>query len=572
MNNQIISVAYSTFINKGAFALLLGSGISRKSGIPTGWEITLKLIGQLATLEKQDPKGDLAQWYKDYYKEEPDYSDILERLTNTSEERLNLLRPFIEPTAGELEQGQKTPTVAHRQIARLVKEGYIKVIVTTNFDRLLENALKDLGEEPTVISNPEHIENSIPLIHSKITIIKINGDYLDTKFLNIKSELEQYDPRLTNMLRFIFENFGLITCGWSAQWDIALVDILKNSNKFRYSNYFTYLNKVDSAINDLIAIRKGQLVKIVDADSFFTEYAENVDALIKGNDQHPLTKQVVLQRLKKYLVKEEHKILLHDLFNDIVEDYIKKIQLVDRSAVPTIELLREVRNQYAKVSDLLLVTLINTSYWSKPYHHLYIINSIKRITTFNAIASNISYVQLENIGYFPALLLRYVCGMSSIAGCNFKLLHTVLTLQIQTKYKLEPYVKLTENNSVIERENMRSIDNNSYHLPMNEFIYGFLRPYFKDLIPIDSDYESIFNYYEFINSLVYSKIITFDFFPMGRFAYKDTKIANRVLERAQKEGNKFDLIIGGFYESYDLLKVDIEKFNNHYNKIRYNYY
>lgn len=34
---------------KGAYALLLGSGISRASQIPTGWEVTLDLIQKLAT-------------------------------------------------------------------------------------------------------------------------------------------------------------------------------------------------------------------------------------------------------------------------------------------------------------------------------------------------------------------------------------------------------------------------------------------------------------------------------------------------------------------------------------------
>lgn len=36
------------------------------------------------------------------------------------------------------------PTVAHKAIANLVKHGFIKVIVTTNFDRLLERALEEI--------------------------------------------------------------------------------------------------------------------------------------------------------------------------------------------------------------------------------------------------------------------------------------------------------------------------------------------------------------------------------------------------------------------------------------------
>ena len=34
----------------GACALLLGSGLSRAAGIPTGWEITLDLVRKVAAL------------------------------------------------------------------------------------------------------------------------------------------------------------------------------------------------------------------------------------------------------------------------------------------------------------------------------------------------------------------------------------------------------------------------------------------------------------------------------------------------------------------------------------------
>jgi hypothetical protein len=35
------ALAFSLFENKGVYALLLGSGLSRAAQIPTGWEITL---------------------------------------------------------------------------------------------------------------------------------------------------------------------------------------------------------------------------------------------------------------------------------------------------------------------------------------------------------------------------------------------------------------------------------------------------------------------------------------------------------------------------------------------------
>jgi hypothetical protein len=50
-NDPITKIAFSLYENKGVFALLLGSGLSRAADIPTGWEITLNLIRRVAMAE-----------------------------------------------------------------------------------------------------------------------------------------------------------------------------------------------------------------------------------------------------------------------------------------------------------------------------------------------------------------------------------------------------------------------------------------------------------------------------------------------------------------------------------------
>ena len=48
--DQLVKLAFSMEKNKGAYALLLGSGISISSGIPTGWGVVCDLIKKLAKL------------------------------------------------------------------------------------------------------------------------------------------------------------------------------------------------------------------------------------------------------------------------------------------------------------------------------------------------------------------------------------------------------------------------------------------------------------------------------------------------------------------------------------------
>jgi NAD-dependent SIR2 family protein deacetylase len=136
-------LALSVHDRPGVYALLLGSGVSRSAGIPTGWEIVVDLLRKLAALQNLSVASDveLVDWYRQKYDQEPEYSTLLDAIARRPEERQQLLRPYFEPNDDEREQGLKQPTVAHRAIAQLAARGLVRVIVTTNFDRLIETAL-----------------------------------------------------------------------------------------------------------------------------------------------------------------------------------------------------------------------------------------------------------------------------------------------------------------------------------------------------------------------------------------------------------------------------------------------
>ncbi len=67
MIDPMLSLAMSTHANPGVYALLLGSGVSRSAGIPTGWEVVLDLIRRLAAIESEDCEPDPEAWYKGKY-------------------------------------------------------------------------------------------------------------------------------------------------------------------------------------------------------------------------------------------------------------------------------------------------------------------------------------------------------------------------------------------------------------------------------------------------------------------------------------------------------------------------
>lgn len=253
--------------NPGSYAVFLGSGVSFSSRIPTGWDVIIDLISQIAILEDQKT-DDPYKWYKIRYNKEPNYSDLLSQVATTPLGRQNLLQKYFEPTDEEIKLGIKTPTKAHKSIASLVKRGFIKIIITTNFDRLIEKALHEVNIDPIVVKSSDDVESVPPLAHLKNPlIIKLNGDYLDLRFKNTIEELSAYDSRLCSLVKDVFSNYGLIVSGWSAKWDLEIVNMLKTTC-CGFETFWSEPFTLSENASELLESRKGLLVK-KSSDDFF---------------------------------------------------------------------------------------------------------------------------------------------------------------------------------------------------------------------------------------------------------------------------------------------------------------
>jgi hypothetical protein len=216
-------------------------------------------------------------------------------------ERGQVLRGYFEPNEDERERKLKQPTAAHRAIANLVLKGYFRLIVTTNFDRLLEQALADVGVQPVVISTADAVRGALPLAHSRCTLVKINGDYLDTRLRNTRDELERYEAPLDQLLDQIFDEYGLIVCGWSTDWDTALRAAMERCANHRFTTYWSARRPPTGSALDPVNLRRAVGVSIVDADRFFGERAEDPSALDSFSEVDPLSPKIAVAKLKKYL-------------------------------------------------------------------------------------------------------------------------------------------------------------------------------------------------------------------------------------------------------------------------------
>lgn len=327
MIDPATALAFSMFENRGVYALLLGSGVSRSAHIPTGWEIVLQLTARVAALEGVADQADWVAWHQERFGEPPNYSRLLDKLAQTAEERRAILHRLIEPTPADLEEGRKTPTRAHRAIARLVRDGFLRVIVTTNFDRLMENALREVGVEPTVVKSEDDLRGATPLIHTRCFILKVHGDYLDTRLRNTEGELGAYSPALDACLDRIFDEHGLVICGWSADWDEALRAAISRAPNRRFSLFWAARGRPSETALDLIRQRGGRTIPIDDADSFFDALQQRVEVQSSISRTHPLSVDLLVATAKRYLARPEHRIQLADL----VWGEVKRVQALAMS-------------------------------------------------------------------------------------------------------------------------------------------------------------------------------------------------------------------------------------------------
>jgi hypothetical protein len=267
---RFVRMSFGVQKEPGAYALLLGSGTSKAAGIPTGWDITIELIRELAARHGDRP-GDPTGWYTDKYGKNPEYDDIIEMVGKAPADRQALIAPFFEPTEEDLKNNLKTPGATHKAIAQLVKNGFIKVILTTNFDRLLEDALLAEHVSLNAVYGCSGIEGARSFASEPCTIIKVNGDYKDVRILNSSRELTYYPEELSKYLGSVLDTFGLIICGWSAQYDVALAELLNMHPNLRYGTYWLAKGELTPEAQRVTETRRADIVQIDSADDAFLQ-------------------------------------------------------------------------------------------------------------------------------------------------------------------------------------------------------------------------------------------------------------------------------------------------------------
>lgn len=343
------------------------------------------------------------------------------------------------------------------------------MIVTLNFDRLMEQALRAEGIEPTIIATAADVAAMAPLHTLSCCVVHLHGDYLNpASMLNTTQELESYAPQMLELLQRIIGDYGLILAGWSGTYDPALVQAIKANYTARYTLTWIEPRTQTPAATEFLTLMNGLLLP-ADADTAFGLLSDSVTALESRRARHPLTPEVAAATAKRELSGRWVAIDLHDTLGVEFERLhrIPEINLQDyqREAQDGYIAMLERVEEAAKVPVALVAA---TAYWGAELSDNWWIDELERFSRRPRVSG---LVKLQTLRRVAGSALFYAAGIAAQASKRHSLLGRLLARETSDSYEGESLLA-----SVLEAN--RALENTPPRL------YQFLRPLLEQSLSI----------------------------------------------------------------------------------------
>ena len=210
------------------FCFFLGAGASVTSGIPAATKLVDLWDEKIKT---RFPTEEYEQWKNDKNIDENNkyshYSDYYEKqFSSNPVDGYNFL---------EKKMKEASPSGGYACLAFLLTQTPHKVVVTTNFDRLTEDAVTLYAHEFSLVVGHVAMAHYITSEIARPTVVKIHHDLLlDPK--NKSADLQQLDGRWQKALSEIFSKYHPIFIGFAGNDPDVMDYLIQNADKFRGDN------------------------------------------------------------------------------------------------------------------------------------------------------------------------------------------------------------------------------------------------------------------------------------------------------------------------------------------------
>lgn len=267
---------------KKKFCFILGSGASVESGIPTGITLIKQWMKELLEMATVDDICNIEATIKLKKKLKFDFrNDILPKWENKevlgSEYYFDIysLRFYPDPTDGyyfyEEKFSKAVPSFGYNALAQILADSLgSNLVITTNFDSLVEDALFIYTDKKPLVINHEALAGyAADFSIDRPVIAKVHrGLYFDP--LNTPEETDELKGKWAEILGSIFKFYTPVVIGYGGG-DESLMRCLEDPDvKMENGIYWCYREKSslpDERILKLITDKNGLLVRIAGFDA-----------------------------------------------------------------------------------------------------------------------------------------------------------------------------------------------------------------------------------------------------------------------------------------------------------------
>lgn len=303
-------------INSGRrLCFILGSGASVSSGIPTGGELEMKWMDYIMSQSDQYQAATRATAKELHDEKRLDHDfEAIEKAWRTAKSAgkgtlpgeyyfdLYALRFRNVPGGGvqELQDCMRgcVPSLGYFVLAQLMTFDNCRnnVVVTTNFDGLVEKALYSFTDETPVTVPHENLLESFSWDGKYPVVAKVHRDLMFSP-LNSTREVKALKKGWKTLLRRVFDDYVPIVIGYAGADDSLMRFMEENDTKFRHGLYWCYREKgapPDDRVIRLIKRKGGFLVPIEGFDELMVRIS-----LYQGSNGNPIGSDFV-SKLEKH--------------------------------------------------------------------------------------------------------------------------------------------------------------------------------------------------------------------------------------------------------------------------------
>lgn len=297
---QLVGAIKEGMDNSERFCFILGSGASVSSGIPMGGELERRWMAEMekhpglvevrATAEKLKKKNRLGY---DFKKIEEAWQKTKNSGTPLPSEYyfdIYKLRFFPNHRNGyhylEKLMADAKPSFGYHPLAlMLTDKGRNNLVITTNFDSLVEDALFMYTSSKPLVINHELLADYAgdPNISRPIIAKVHRGIFFDP--LNMPEETDSLKDKWHDVLATVFQSYTPIVIGYGGG-DNSLMEFLADESvKMRNGIYWCYMEEYglpDEKIQKIVQQKKGSLVRIAGFDALMlvignTLFPDNIE-------------------------------------------------------------------------------------------------------------------------------------------------------------------------------------------------------------------------------------------------------------------------------------------------------